>query len=77
MVLLFNSQKWFWPPRPFVCTSRNATHVAAELAKVRYAFDPIYICRWVAYVAVCPVVMNPIEFGLSNTRFRSATVKVP
>ncbi|CAD5219016.1 unnamed protein product [Bursaphelenchus okinawaensis] len=77
MAILFNSQKRLWPPRPFLCVSNNGTKVFAELAKIRYAFEPIYICRWATYLMTCPVVGLPNGFALSDTRFSSATIQVP
>ncbi|KAI6239639.1 protein of unknown function DUF23 domain-containing protein [Aphelenchoides fujianensis] len=77
MAVLFNSQKSLWPPRPFICISNNATDVKASLARIRYAFEPIFICKWAVYILTCPIVANPSSFALTDTRFSSATVTIP
>ena len=76
IVLLFSSQKGFWLPRPLICATNNATNIMADVARVRYAFTPIYICRWSVYLLVCPSVIEPSSFSLSDTRFSSGTVNV-
>ncbi|KAI1726191.1 hypothetical protein DdX_02892 [Ditylenchus destructor] len=77
MVVLFNAQKGLWPPWPLVCVSKNDTHPdeMRHYARVRYAFTPIFICGWSVYLAVCPVVERPTEFGLRDSQFSSTTVK--
>ncbi|KAI6200510.1 protein of unknown function DUF23 domain-containing protein [Aphelenchoides besseyi] len=77
MAVLFNSQKSLWPPRPFICITNNATDVKASLARIRYAFEPIYICRWAVYILTCPIVANPTSFAITDTRFSSGTITIP
>lgn len=88
MVVLFNAQKGFWPPWPLLCLSKDQGEYnnltgkyekqkeLKALAKVQYAFTPIFICRWTVYLAKCPVVINPKEFGLRDIQYSSNTVNV-
>lgn len=77
MVILFNAQKGFWPPWPIMCVSKNETQVEQRsIAKMRYAFTPISICKWSVYLATCQVSSNPIEFALRDVHLNSNEIKV-
>lgn len=90
MVVLFNAPKGLWPPWPLLCVSKdkgkfnNVTNKydityqkqLKVYAKIKYAFMPIFICRWTVYLAKCPVIANLKEFGLRDVRISSNTTYV-
>ncbi|KAH7714656.1 Protein F13G3.3 b [Aphelenchoides avenae] len=62
-----------WSNFRLYCWSENATNTLAEVAVVRQAFGSY--CRIGAYIAECPVVDGPSDFGISTVA--SDVAKLP
>ncbi|KAK0397890.1 hypothetical protein QR680_002322 [Steinernema hermaphroditum] len=77
VVVLFNSHKRWYLEKPLICVSRNETHVEKSLAHVQFAYDPISICSWTAFVAHCPTVKSPNSFELSTAQYFASSTELP
>lgn len=77
MVLLFNSQRSWWPQKSMICESiSNDKEWQKDLARVRHAHLPNFVCSWTPYIAVCQVTSEMTKFMISDTNSRSKPVPV-
>lgn len=65
MVVLFTAEKTFKQTLRCWSHSQSQTHVAAATTR------PIFqggarVCRWTAFIATCPTVVNPVDFALTD-----------
>lgn len=76
MVLLFNSQRSWWPVKSLVCKSYSKETIRQDLARVRHAHLPNFICSWTPYIAICQVTEDIKSLQISDTSSRSNSIKV-
>uniref|UniRef100_A0A914E6I0 Glycosyltransferase family 92 protein n=1 Tax=Acrobeloides nanus TaxID=290746 RepID=A0A914E6I0_9BILA len=71
-VMLFNAEVNVSTRYPLLCISYNDTHQISHPVHTRFAYAPVGVCRWTAFISTCPVVENmknfTFTFGLTSSR---------
>uniref|UniRef100_A0A914GTN3 Glycosyltransferase family 92 protein n=1 Tax=Globodera rostochiensis TaxID=31243 RepID=A0A914GTN3_GLORO len=82
-VSLINAEDYGWGRAPLrlrralVCTASNGTHTKVSRAQIRWAYQPVGICKWTAYIGICQTLPNLVELSLSDTSVNSQPVNIP
>uniref|UniRef100_A0A183C3R7 Glycosyltransferase family 92 protein n=1 Tax=Globodera pallida TaxID=36090 RepID=A0A183C3R7_GLOPA len=82
-VSLINAEDYGWGRAPLrlrralVCTASNGTHTKVSQAQIRWAYQPVGICKWTAYIGICQTLPNLMELSLSDTSVNSRPVNIP
>ncbi|KAL3103288.1 hypothetical protein niasHS_002474 [Heterodera schachtii] len=82
-VSLINAEDYGWGRAPLrlrralICTAKNGTHTKVSRAQIRWAYQPVGICKWTAYVGICQTLPNLLRLSLSDTTVNSHSVDLP
>ena len=77
MVILFNSADQIRQRRSLICTSRSEHEIYADHAEVFFAYPPVGICKWTAYIALCPVVPQFKQLTLTHWTRNTMEIELP
>ncbi|KAI1714812.1 glycosyltransferase family 92 domain-containing protein [Ditylenchus destructor] len=76
VVALFNAVDQIRLRRTFICYSKNETHSYWDYAKIRYAYDPVGVCKWTAYIATCRVFEGFKELTMAHSHMKRLEIPI-